>query len=467
MNSDTSDTAGLDQTNVDPPQEDAAPPDVPTRPTALSRTSTFGKKCWICMSDASEDDPNNPPIWRSPCSCSLTAHEDCLLDWVTNLEDPKTTRRKGQPQILCPQCRSEIKISRPRSYVVDIYRALDRAVARAVLPAIGLSLSGTFMVGLWLHGFCSVYWVFGQQEAKRILDMSIPRLGWLSAYPLIPINLIFSRTSYADFVLPSGTLFLLSTQITDKFEFDTVVWPPLPSTVFACLPAVRNIYNWCYHQAFCELNKKWIAEVQPRGGEVPEDQGQNIADLANAQAPDGVVLEINFGAAEDEEEIPELADQPQGPMPGQFDDDQGGEENAGEQREDNEPAAAAGNAGNEANQQQNGHVHRLLGDRGDFIVEGTSSSGQSIFGALAFPAVAAGMGELLNLVLPSSWLGTTKAIRGRPGLLQTKWGRSVIGGALFVVLKDALVLYCRWRLAQSHQHRRIMDYDRKTKKYTV
>lgn len=353
--------------------------------------------------------------------------------------------------------------------MVNVYRALDRAVARAVLPAIGVSLSGTFMVGLWLHGFCSVYWVFGQHEAKRILDMSLPRFGWLSAYPLIPINLIFSRTSYADFVLPTGTLFLLSTQITDKFDFDTTVWPPLPSTVFACLPAVRNIYNWCYHQAFCELNKKWIAEVQPRGGEAAEGQEQNIADLANAQAADGVVLEINFGAAEiqDEEEVAELAGQPLGAIAGQFDQNQGGEENAEEQGQGNEPGVGPENAANAPNQQQNGHVHRLLGERGDLIVEGTSSLGQSIFGALTFPAVAAGMGELLNLVLPTSWLGTTKVIKGRPGLLQTKWGRSVIGGALFVVLKDALVLYCRWRLAQSHQHRRIMDYDKKTKRYTV
>merc|ERR1711939_718134 len=55
-----------------------------TRPPTLSRTSTFGKKCWICMSDASEDDPNNPPIWRSPCKCSLTAHERSLRFSVRN-----------------------------------------------------------------------------------------------------------------------------------------------------------------------------------------------------------------------------------------------------------------------------------------------------------------------------------------------------------------------------------------------
>jgi hypothetical protein len=38
---------------------------------------------------------------------------------------------------------------------------------------------------------------------------------------------------------------------------------------------------------------------------------------------------------------------------------------------------------------------------------------------------------------------------------------------LFIVLKDALVLYCRWKLAQTHRQRRIMDYDKKTKEYTL
>jgi hypothetical protein len=92
---------------------------------------------------------------------------------------------------------------------------------------------------------------------------------------------------------------------------------------------------------------------------------------------------------------------------------------------------------------------------------------QTIIGALAFPAVAAGMGQLLSYALPSSWLSNANYMNGRPGLLRTKWGRSVVGGCLFVVLKDALILYCRWKLAQTHRLRRIMNYDKKTQKYSV
>ena len=43
-------------------------------------------------------------------------------------------------------------------------------------------------------------------------------------------------------------------------------------------------------------------------------------------------------------------------------------------------------------------------------------------------------------------------------LLQEKWGRSLVGGCLFVVLKDAVMLYARWRMVEMHRKRRVVDY---------
>lgn len=405
-----------------------------TRPPTLSRTSTFGKKCWICMSDASEDDPNNPPIWRSPCKCSLTAHESCLLDWVADLEHPKNNSKRKKPQIQCPQCRSELRISRPKSYVVDGYRTVDRALGRMVLPGLGVAALGTFYAGAWIHGFQSVYVVFGPEDAAQIFDRASRKPGWLFAYALIPINLIFARTHYAEFILPGGTLFLLSTQLSDKFELDMTIWPPRPSTVFACLPAVKTMYNWCYHKAFCDLNKKWLEEVRPRHGQPAEETQADEADAEQAQ------------------EIPGAGEQgPQDMEEGEL-----------------EPGVVLEvQLGQDIDDQPEGHVHQILGERGDQWIDGTSSIMQTIMGALAFPAVAAGMGQLLSYALPSSWLSNANYMNGRPGLLRTKWGRSVVGGCLFVVLKDALILYCRWKLAQTHRLRRIMNYDKKTQRYSV
>jgi len=392
------------------------------------------------MSDSSEDDPNNPPIWRSPCICSLTAHESCLLDWVADLENPtKNNKRKPRPQILCPQCKSEIKISRPRNLVVDTYRALDYTAGTLVWPGLGLGLLTSLYAGAWLHGFHSVQLVFGEREASRIYWDALRHRSWVPAYALVPLNLIFARTNYADFVLPSGTLFLLATQIGDKFEIDMTIWPPLPSTVFACLPAVRTAYNWCYHKAFCDLNKKWLEEVQPRHAAPDEDQDGNDGLNQNRGGGEIVLeLEVNINAGGN------------GEGGGQADEEVNGDE-----------------GGDAQGQAEGGHAQHLLGDRGDRFVAGTSSIGQTILGALSFPAVAAGMGTLLSYVIPSSWLSNSNYMRGRPGLMRTKWGRSVVGGCLFVVLKDVLVLYCRWKLAQSHRHRRVMNFDKKTKKYSV
>jgi hypothetical protein len=75
------------------------------------------------------------------------------------------------------------------------------------------------------------------------------------------------------------------------------------------------------------------------------------------------------------------------------------------------------------------------------------------------------MGGLLKYILPKSWTTPSSVLeRSRPGLLQTRWGRSVVGGCMFVLLKDALVLYCRWKLAQTHRRRKVQNYDR-TKKH--
>ncbi|KIX99856.1 uncharacterized protein Z520_04492 [Fonsecaea multimorphosa CBS 102226] len=446
MDSEDADTAALDRPSLDPAQTEdnttQSPKDKSSRPSAPSRASTFGPKCWICMSDKSEDDPNNPPIWRSPCTCSLTAHEACLLDWVADLENPKN-KTKNSGQILCPQCKSEIRISRPRSYVVDSYRAVDRTLGKLVLPGLGLSFVGTLWAGAWFHGFESVYLVFGHDDANRVFQYAIQRNEYAWMYSLIPVNLILARTDYADFALPGSSLILLSTQITDKFDIDMTIWPPLPSTVFACLPAMRSIYNWCYHKAFCDLNRKWLEEVQPRQSERGEGPGGNGDDgnedeMQEAVEDGDVILEIDVNLNGEEE---------------------------GEDDGDEQAAAVAGDGGNAQAQPENQHVRRILG-RHD-LVDGSGSIGQTVLGALVFPAVAAGMGNLLSCVLPSSWLTYRSSTSGRPGLLSTKWGRSVVGGCLFVVMKDALLLYCRWKLAQGHRQRRIMNFDKRLKKYSV
>jgi len=53
------------------------------------------KRCWICFNDETEDDESSSE-WRSPCSCSLVAHEMCLLDWIADMEAPNSRRKAGK-----------------------------------------------------------------------------------------------------------------------------------------------------------------------------------------------------------------------------------------------------------------------------------------------------------------------------------------------------------------------------------
>ncbi len=489
MVSEDSQTILLDNPTPATKDENSTETSEPRRPPAPSRSSTFGvKKCWICICDSTEDDPAHPPKWRSPCTCNLTAHEACLLDWVADLENPRGRPGGGPPKkIQCPQCKTEIKIARPRSLVLSGVKAWERLTGTLTLPGMAGVLGTTIWAGCFYHGVHSVRVIFGEREAMEMFARANRHWGWLSAYALIPISLIAARTQYADFVLPGSTIFLFATQLSEKFAIDWTIWPPRPSTVFGCLPVVRNCYNYLYEKAFGNLNKKWLQEIRPRHG---QDGEGNEADPANDAAAavddiaDGdVVLELNLEIGvqdeeDDDEEQPEEQQQQQGARP----------DRQPENREAQPPARdqAANNNNNPPAPANPAPAPRpapaLLNRRPNEILTDTSAAFLSTLGALLFPSIAAGMGELLHHSLPLSWVKASSSSSpfssffssfpvfrnsGREQLLRTRWGRSVVGGCLFVVLKDALLLYVRWRMARNHRGRRIMDFDRTSKEYVL
>ena len=390
-----------------------------------SLLSSSTTRCWICLCDSTEDDLEQRPVWRAPCPCNLTAHEACLLDWISDVKRRTKDRRRTSIQIPCPQCKTEIKISRPRSSIVDATRVVDRTLYYWVWPGFWFVIFGTLSTGAWVHGFQSVLVIFGRRSASEIYKQAARHPGWLSTYALIPVHLILSRTRYGDVVLPTSTLLLVWTQLTHGFQIDSITCYPPPSTVFACLPVLRSFYNWSYNKGLTEQNKMWLMEMQ---------------------APARTSVE-NV-----EEHIPEEPRRERGRV----------DLNPSTQQE---VSNGGGNESLDGNGVRNNRPHFHVA--GDDPLTRDSSIGQLLLGALAFPYVAAGMGGLLRLVLPRSWTSSTSAFGGRSRLLQHRWGRSMIGGCLFVVVKDALGVYCRWRLVQSHRHRRIVDYDKEAQKYLL
>lgn len=84
--------------------------------------------------------------------------------------------------------------------------------------------------------------------------------------------------------------------------------------------------------------------------------------------------------------------------------------------------------------------------------------------SLLLPAISYGMGELIRLAAPKSWVVARppcRGGRGSTGLLQERWGRSLVGGCLFVVLRDAVALYTKYRRVQVKTHRKVRNVERK------
>lgn len=414
------------------------------------------RTCWICYTDETEDSPFNTE-WRSPCPCALTAHEACLLDWLADLENGRSRRRDGPgAKMVCPQCKSEIVVTRPRSYVVDILRLVERVAGRLVLPGMVFTVAGTVWAGCCAHGAYSMYFVFGTEEAKRILEDTVDgpwNPGMNLGLPLIPLVLIFSRTRYAEGLLPAiPVLFFAAHSPGREPELD--LWPPTPAMTFAALPYVKSFYGALYDRVFGDLERKWIAEVQPRATEEMMDDAQQqdqaeglnrFNDNGNGQILMEIDLELQVGMGNDDEQPDAQA------LP------------AGENQVGADAAAQDGQAQGPNEAQNNGQGFDL-GRRQNEIIHDTGNLADIVLGALVFPAISASMGGLLKYVLPKSWTTPSSILeRTRPGLLQTRWGRSVLGGCAFVLLKDAIVLYCRWKLAHSHRRRKVLDYDRAKK----
>lgn len=114
------------------------------RPTNNSVPSRYveddSRRCWVCYSTEAEDiasgQPNALGEWKSPCRCSLVAHEKCLLNWIA-----AEYAKGGRAKIECPQCKHKIKFKQERSVALELIDGAVR-VANATVPLI-------ILCGLW------------------------------------------------------------------------------------------------------------------------------------------------------------------------------------------------------------------------------------------------------------------------------------------------------------------------------
>jgi hypothetical protein len=350
-----------------------------------------------------------------------------------------------------------------------------------------------------------VYLDHPSAAANKLLGLLLDHLVHWRLYvglPLITPMLILSRTKLADSILPVLPVLFFATQAHPLDEhLDFTRWPPSASLCFAVLPYIRSAYNLYYDKVWAEKEKRWLKEIHPRSGAAQGDAdgGQDdgvLPDGLQADDEDENVFEVRIdgGIWDDWEEPPPQEAQhlpparppldgpqqapPLNQPPLQDRSDAAAEpppnipDNRAQARRADIPNAnpqlAPQQQQPQANPQPPAANNAAAPPGGERRLSFSPTAiAETVLGAILFPTIAGLSGELLQVLLPRAWTVRPAAAKGllgdggaRPftGLLQHRWGRSLVGGCLFVVAKDAVMLYVRWRMAQMHRNRRVLDY---------
>ena len=428
------------------------------------------------------------------------------------MEAPKGGRSTSpQKEIKCPQCKADIHLARPRSYIVDAVSQVEKLGGQLLLPTVVMGSFYAVAIASSHHGAHSIRMIFGEADADAILapspyqslvEIQLQRyVPWFARHyfrnwrgwrvemglPLIPATLIASRTHLLDTLLPIMPIAFFATQPETTTELTNPLWPPSAALTFVVLPYIRSIYLEGMERVWGEREKQWSKEIHPRlGGEERNEEGEGDDDeLGDEEDGDMVQLQIEIEEEvegeddededEDEEDAAaapappnvapaEVRGEEQPPGDGQRGDQAERPEVAGQEARNNNgdeeqaPGAQQAAGGQQNNEHQHHHHHRV-----DIsLLTYATSFAETTVGALFLPLVSAAMGEAVRYALPTAWTVSRKSWgRATPsGLLQTRWGRSIVGGCMFVVMKDAVRIYCKYKMAQSYRHRRVMNYDK-------
>ncbi|KAK4233078.1 hypothetical protein C8A03DRAFT_19773 [Achaetomium macrosporum] len=470
--------------------------------------------CFICLQNE-VDTPN--ATWVNPCPCSLEAHADCMLRWIAEME---TSAGRAKNDLKCPACKAPIVIEEPFDPFLSLHDRLHRRYSR-VSPYVLLVLgfSGSIVGAAW-YGWGAASVFAGPDAVVRWLRpqarQGISSLA-LKVYILSTIGpgLVIMR-----WLSGRGTTLFLPCAVmygaTLVAHDDLPTWPPSPQWAFAMLPYVQLSYSYLMYELFGPLERRLnralrgqpateddaapreepapaVAAPEPAAGAVAvrdERAGDGIwgavanlgrtvlGVLLGAEGPVGVeveiVEEVHFElGGEGNDQPAEEAGQAQEQGMAEAEDDEfqilAGDAAAApaqeQEQQQQQPAAAEQPAPQPAqqnqqppqneNQRRNQNNNNNNGD-----LSGLTLLINSIATSLLFPAISYGMGEMIRAVAPKAWV--TRPWRRAPtGLLQERWGRSLVGGCLFVVLRDVIGLYTKYRRVQVRAKRRIKNVERK------
>ena len=119
------------------------------------------KTCFICYEDETDENRTGKK-WIHPCKCSLIAHEDCLLSWIT-VSKPKTSK---QIPVACPQCNTPYTINQVDYPLLNLVERVEDVWARNVSKLLMVGLSAGAWTLLSWYGI----WAFRMFAGSKVTE---------------------------------------------------------------------------------------------------------------------------------------------------------------------------------------------------------------------------------------------------------------------------------------------------------
>ncbi|CDH57117.1 ring finger domain-containing protein [Lichtheimia corymbifera JMRC:FSU:9682] len=368
------------------------------QPSAQQPTSTSDddRRCWICFGE----DEDSEGIWVKPCKCSLVSHEQCLLDWISE-------NQKGSPlkKVYCPQCNTPYSLMERRSVSLALLSLID-TLARTAAPYLTfLGLGCSVLLTSTTYGAYTVMTLFGARQGERLIGRPAfwTWRTWLGL-PAIPAALVLSRSRWADGVLPFAAMLILRATSANQQGAVQMTWPPSPAVTLGVLPWIRLLYNNLYLLAQHHLSRK-LLHLRNRQTSPQQQQQQAGTDPTAAFRQ---VLEQNG--------VDILAD----------------------------PVWE----GRRQQHQRDEETRRVEQEQENALMEVRESNdlGVTVIGALLWPTISSIVGSCLNHF---------KLVRQH---FPEPFHRNVLGGCLFVVVKDMASLLYKYERIKQRQSRRVRNY---------
>ncbi|KZT36226.1 hypothetical protein SISSUDRAFT_1130502 [Sistotremastrum suecicum HHB10207 ss-3] len=254
----------------------------------LSRPPTIDDlrslECFVCREEETRDPSASTSHdttavtrkWVHPCSCSLVAHESCLLHWIARAPQnvssatPVPVNRSAASR--CPQCRTKYVIESENPLILKVMEWTDgicnrlgRVVTVSSIVGLGVGAGSGLYALFTIYGEHAAQMFLGTEAYQLLLSTNYNKWPW-HAYinvPLIPVLLLLSRSESMNTTLNSLYLIPLSlsanlgapamiapggvagnlAQGIETGDLDWLFdWPPHPLWIATLLPVIRTLY---------------------------------------------------------------------------------------------------------------------------------------------------------------------------------------------------------------------------------